>query len=606
MKKRKPDGIPNKSTYIPHPKIFKDGGKKNLENSKPAVNGSSYESSVGTNYHQPLTKKQQQETERISKELSKNFIQGADVVSDVMQLGNFIPHPVGQAIGKVGNVAGAAIDAYQAVDDFSQGDYTGAAINAASVALPKFLGDNGFKRNAKYLPKTNIFKDVNNRTMFNNVVNQTRHQTPEQLLANRALLGSLGAETIYDSQSNYKKGGKYTPEQDKMLSKIHQEFMYGNPAAIRMMNLNPPSYLFNGTENDGRKTHKDLTNTTGTHFMSSTDNFAVPYIQQNDKGQMYFNPDASSRDREAMRFNTDQEANYFGEHYKEVAPMMQQQFKEDQMKKTMKKGGTWNGDMSTFFENGGYVHPGFVTAAINDAIQNMLNAKPKKGSSVKNQFKNVTEFMKGGMFEDGGKVKHNFFDGDGNTDNQNEFDGGASAPEGAFNQETGQANFTPQAAHDPDKAGVVNPEAEASDAQNYNASQQNPNYAAYRSTVPEENEEAPKQKKGLGYAALGAIGAISGLNYVAKKRQQRQESEQDRMAKTTSSLYGNAMNPNGLKGDYVATGTAYGQFRPDQQTVYRQGMHYAKNGGMYQEGNEYELSETQIKLLEKMGYKLQY
>ena len=40
-----------------------------------------------------------------------------------MQLGNFIPHPVAQTVGKIGAYAGAAIDGDQAVNNFREGDY---------------------------------------------------------------------------------------------------------------------------------------------------------------------------------------------------------------------------------------------------------------------------------------------------------------------------------------------------------------------------------------------------------------------------------------------------------------------------------------------------
>ena len=64
---------------------------------------------------------------------------------------NFVPHPIGQAIGKAGNAAGAWVDAAQAAGDLYNGNYVSAAINAASVALPNVLANNEFRRNSKYL-----------------------------------------------------------------------------------------------------------------------------------------------------------------------------------------------------------------------------------------------------------------------------------------------------------------------------------------------------------------------------------------------------------------------------------------------------------------------
>jgi len=137
-------------------------------------------------------------------EIGNLLIKSADVITDLMQLGNFVPHPIGQAIGKAGNVAGGWLDAYQAADALDKGNYGDAAINLASVALPMALGSNTFKRNSKYLQKgqpLNFLKGkerVNYIEPFTNV----KGMTNKSLMANRALLGTLGAETVYDSKKN--------------------------------------------------------------------------------------------------------------------------------------------------------------------------------------------------------------------------------------------------------------------------------------------------------------------------------------------------------------------------------------------------------------------
>ena len=137
-------------------------------------------------------------------EMDKSLIKGADIVTDLMQLGNFVPHPVGQAIGKAGNIMGGWLDAYQAADALGEGNYGDAAINLASVALPMALGSSTFKRNSKYLQKgqpLNFLKGkqrVNYIEPFTNV----KGMTNKSLMANRALLGTLGAETVYDSKKN--------------------------------------------------------------------------------------------------------------------------------------------------------------------------------------------------------------------------------------------------------------------------------------------------------------------------------------------------------------------------------------------------------------------
>lgn len=138
----------------------------------------------------------------------KEALKRADVVTDIAQLGNFVPHPAFQAISKVGNVIGTVIDGYEAYDDFSKGDYINGSLNTASAILPNYLDTKSFGRNSKYSPITNelnnIFGDFG-RTKYLNTLNQVKNQTTQQLNTNRALLGTLGAETIYDTQ--YAMGG---------------------------------------------------------------------------------------------------------------------------------------------------------------------------------------------------------------------------------------------------------------------------------------------------------------------------------------------------------------------------------------------------------------
>lgn len=134
----------------------------------------------------------------------KDALKRADVVTDFMQLGNFIPHPLFQSIGKAGNTLGSMVDGYQAYKDYENGDYASATINGTSALLPKYLDTKAFGRNTKYSP---IAKDLNKvfgdygRSTYLNTLNQVKKQSKSQLNINRALLGTLGAETIYDSQN---------------------------------------------------------------------------------------------------------------------------------------------------------------------------------------------------------------------------------------------------------------------------------------------------------------------------------------------------------------------------------------------------------------------
>lgn len=150
-------------------------------------------------------------------ETKKKILKPLDVTTDVMQLGNFGPHPVAQTIGKIGNVVGSMLDAYQAYDAFSEGDYVSGGINTASVLLPFGLGSQTFRRNSKYLqpgqplypfsPQANLPTNasLSMRMNFPRVdyiepFTKVQGMTDKSLLANRALLGTLGAETVYDTE----------------------------------------------------------------------------------------------------------------------------------------------------------------------------------------------------------------------------------------------------------------------------------------------------------------------------------------------------------------------------------------------------------------------
>jgi hypothetical protein len=163
--------------------------------------------------YNPLEKYDQEKAQAIEdkKQFKKNVIAPLDVTTDIMQLGNFVPNPIAQTIGGIGNIAGSALDAYQAYDALSEGNYTDAAINAGSVFLPMALGSQTFRRNSKYLqpgqplyslsPQANLpFGTMNiPRVSYIEPFTKVKGMTDASLFANRALLGTLGAETMYDT-----------------------------------------------------------------------------------------------------------------------------------------------------------------------------------------------------------------------------------------------------------------------------------------------------------------------------------------------------------------------------------------------------------------------
>lgn len=102
-----------------------------------------------------------------------------------------------------------------------------------------------------------------------------------------------------------------------MKAKIATEAAYGNPSALRMVSPYPKI----GLNPEG----------TGTHFMTTYDNYAVPLLQDTGKEELEYieNPPASKED---IRFETPEEADYFATHYKDIAPMMRLGFNRQSKK----------------------------------------------------------------------------------------------------------------------------------------------------------------------------------------------------------------------------------------------------------------------------------
>jgi hypothetical protein len=89
-----------------------------------------------------------------------------------------------------------------------------------------------------------------------------------------------------------------------MKARLAYANMHGNPAAQRMIVASDQPYQFE----DGN---------TGTHYMASMDNYAVPQIQNVD-GQLMLG-DYSPESAEAMKFDNPEDAQYFAENYKTVS-----------------------------------------------------------------------------------------------------------------------------------------------------------------------------------------------------------------------------------------------------------------------------------------------
>jgi len=117
-------------------------------------------------------------------------------------------------------------------------------------------------------------------------------------------------------EKQFKKDGKsiFPKKQDggdidamtgMMKARLAYANEFGNPAAERMINLPDNPYQFDNGD-------------IGTHYMASMDNYAVPQIQ--DENGVLQLGDYGPESNEAIRFDSDKDANYFAENYKDVSP----------------------------------------------------------------------------------------------------------------------------------------------------------------------------------------------------------------------------------------------------------------------------------------------
>ena len=198
-------------------------------------------------------------------ELMRKGLGYADVATDVMQMGNFIPHPTAQAVGKVGNIAGMIVDGLQGADEAYRGNYLNAGINLASVALPMFLGSNTFRRNAMNLrPGDPLYSltqkagkpytiDLNKTdTGYLELFSKVKGMKDKSLMYNRAFLGGLGAETAYDAgligpvKKEY--GGEIPSAQNGQEMRFYQNGLDWKPKSmqpggdIERVSVNDPRY----------------------------------------------------------------------------------------------------------------------------------------------------------------------------------------------------------------------------------------------------------------------------------------------------------------------------------------------------------------------------
>ena len=146
---------------------------------------------------------------------------------------------------------------------------------------------------------------------YTNSTVQQQEQIPQeeqQPLQGTDVLGMFNdVSQFVDNPSIMQEGGDYQDAMRGMMkSKIGIGNAFNNPAIKRMSQALPKI----GITPEG----------IGTHYMASMGNYAVPLLQdKGDKNLTYNqNPPPSSED---IYFNNPKDAEYFAEHYKEVAPM---------------------------------------------------------------------------------------------------------------------------------------------------------------------------------------------------------------------------------------------------------------------------------------------
>jgi len=120
------------------------------------------------------------------------------------------------------------------------------------------------------------------------------------------------------------KGGNTDGMTGMMKARLAYANEFGNPAAERMINLPDNPYQFDNGD-------------TGSHYMASYDNYAVPQIQD-ENGELVLG-DYGPESNEAIRFDSDEDANYFAENYKDVSPgFIEAELDEDEIEEYRRGG----------------------------------------------------------------------------------------------------------------------------------------------------------------------------------------------------------------------------------------------------------------------------
>jgi hypothetical protein len=150
------------------------------------------------------------------------------------------------------------------------------------------------------------------------------------------------------------KGGNKDTMTGMMKARLAYANEFGNPAAERMINLPDNPYQFDNGD-------------TGSHYMASMDNYAVPQIQ--DENGVLQLGDYGPESNEAIRFDSDEDANYFAENYKDVSPgFIEADLDEDEIEE-YRKGGYIVEEIDNYQKGGTYTVKG------SDGVYKKVNGK---------------------------------------------------------------------------------------------------------------------------------------------------------------------------------------------------------------------------------------
>ena len=195
------------------------------------------------------------------------------------------------------------------------------------VKMPKLT-----KKNKKYYNKK-----------FSSSIDATSRLFTESELFTKA---KSKKKKVFDPKSQYQDGGITDQEEidaanrAMMKARLAYAHMHGNPAAQRMVVAPDQPYDFG----DGN---------TGTHYMASMDDYAVPQIQDVN-GQLMLG-DYGPESPEAIRFDNPEDAMYFAENYKDVSPAFEEAELTEEEIEEYRKGG-WVVEAIEEYDNGGGVN----------------------------------------------------------------------------------------------------------------------------------------------------------------------------------------------------------------------------------------------------------